>query len=165
MKDKYVESIGYAFIRSKNTTPNPTDNKRIIALDIKKDSAASKQARTRRLTEHWYDCLSRIRAFRAEEYKAGAAVWDRIGLGVDHVHTRYLLGIEILDEEMTRSIQAALFSALLGASGPVDLEPVVRALATFIHTNPCFAGIVEKTVWSPPFGERTEYTVAEEEDF
>jgi hypothetical protein len=99
------------------------------------------------------------RPFSVPFVKSGIAIWKKLGIKVPTDTTAYMMKMTGVDEETSQAIQAAIWSAYNTARGPIDLETVVFALATFMHADPLRKHLVLEDPYLEPYGDRTRYVL------
>jgi hypothetical protein len=151
------EGMVLSMIRMPNPEPDPGKDRCLVAVDRRAHKGPPDEISVQAMGEFWSSRLRYMRPSPPDWYKAGAVIWDHLGFEVGTEWTAMMLGLDHADDDMTRACQAALFNAFAAGGDGVDLEPVLLALATFVHTHPCFSNVTPKITWHLPFGENTAY--------
>lgn len=159
--DEEYDVLAMVYVRPINRLPDPSAGKFIAAIDMRHNRSAEKGDWLRQMKDHFFGCLSRVRAYPPEEFKAGVVISDRVGFEVPVDHLEFLFGLEKADAVMARALRSALIGGLMGTVGPIDVEQGVRMLASFLHAHPSFTDAVKKGAWLPPFAENTGYLPVE----
>ena len=150
-----------AFLRPPNPNPDPSCGRSVVAVDRQAYTEEDLATFTMALEEHWCASLDRMYRSPPTLCKAGATISDHFGFSISKKCTAEFLGLARADDEMCRAFQAALLGAASTTVGPLDLDTIKRALASFIHAHPFFCDAVKNEPWEHPFGEQTIYTIAQ----
>ncbi len=104
--------------------------------------------------------IGRIPALSVEDFKMGAVICDRLGLGTPPEWLAVLLGFDKADRDLKRALEAALCGVLATTVGPVDAATILFAIGTFVHAHPFFKDVVKNANWEHPYGDNTAYQMA-----
>lgn len=157
-----LKGMEIQMLRLPNDGVNPCDGAYLTAVDgqlIDKADAEKSQAD---LGVHWPACLDYLRPLPVVEHKAGAVIWDHLEVETTNDWTDWtkaMLGLDGADQSTVRACQAALFGAFVTGGGTTRLEPILLALATFVHAHPRFSDMAGKAEWHLPYGQNTLYRV------
>lgn len=153
------EGMVVRMLRLPNEEPSPTEGVSLAFVDRRRHNGTPDEISLESIGEFWTANLDYIRPMPIDWFKAGAVIWDDMGLSVGADWTAEMMGLKQANEAITRAHQAALLSAVVTSAGPTDLEAVHIALATFVHTHPAFAHAVHEAEWHLPYGDCTAYRI------
>jgi hypothetical protein len=153
------DGLEMRMLRLPNTETDPCANTYLAALDGHLVDASSFEKSQEALVEHWSACLGHIRPSPVDWHKSSAVIWNHLGFEPPPGWTERMFCLARVDEATERACHAALFGVFASGDGNVQLEPVLNALATFIHAHPCFITMVQEANWHLPYGQNTHYRI------
>jgi hypothetical protein len=105
--------------------------------------------------------LGRVPELSVDQYKMGAAIADRTKFGIPPKLLAAMLGFKEVDDALCRSAMALLCSVLATTIGPLDIASLLFGFSNALHAHPAFASVVKDATWAHPYGEHTDYRMAE----
>ena len=139
--------------------PHRSDDTLVVAVDTRHPDNSVSPDWKKHIWLFVHDRLQQIRRYTSDEYKAGNVLCDQIGFDLSPEYVCWLFGLKVATPDMVRAITKALVNTVIGTVGPINLEPAICMVGTFIHSSPEFASVVEDNVWSLPYGEHTAYWI------
>ena len=105
--------------------------------------------------------LGRIAEVPVDQYKMGAAISDRMKIGIPRKLFAQILGLKDVDDALSRSIKALLCGVLATTIAPLDIASLLFGFGNALHAHPAFAFAVKDATWEHPYGEHTTYRMAQ----
>jgi hypothetical protein len=105
--------------------------------------------------------LGRVPKLSVDQYKMGGAIADRMKFGIPPKLLAAMLGFKEVDDALCRSVLALLCSVLATTIGPLDIASLLFGFGNALHVHPAFASMVKDATWAHPYGEHTDYRMAE----
>lgn len=142
-------------LRPPQNEPNPTADWVVGFVDREKYKGPADEISPEAFWSIWAQILNHLQPLPLDLYKAGPVVWEHLQLPHSAEWLSEVLGLNRIDKATARAYQAAMMAAFMTTPGPVDVNTIHFALATFIRASARYASIIQNVKWHLPYGDKT----------
>jgi hypothetical protein len=139
-------------------SPSFSDGMMLVAVDAETRHPSDQHITA--LGVHIGTLLGRNPVVSVDSYKMGAAIADRMKIGIPPKWLAMILGLKDVDSDLNRAIEATLCGVVATTVAPIDIGTLLYGIGNLLHAHPAFAAVVKDATWEHPYGERTTYQMA-----